>query len=504
MFPPLSRHAFVAGLALFVVPLGAEAQKPRTVNLTLLHTNDTHGHLLPFSYPATDDPGSPIAHLPQRLNIGGAARRATLVNRIRAERGRTTLLLDGGDICDGTPFSTEYHGDADIAVMNAIGYDFACPGNHEFNNTLAQVEKMRADARFPLLCANVRRTTGGSMLYQPYVIKEIGGARVAIFGLTTYDGRSYPAARDVLSFQQPIEAARELVPQLRKQADFVVAVTHIGVAEDQRLATSVPGIDVIIGGHSHSMVPRPLHVASPGSSSLPSTTIIAQAHQWGGTLGRLDLTLEQTAGTWRIKDYKGALLPVTSSVPEDPRVAAVVAKYWDPIKEKYGAVVGQAGEDFTQRGADEAEYHLVADAVREALGADVGIENMGGVRAPLIRGPITYGDMVTLDPFPNTIVTFRATGRQLMEVLQRARPAVSGIRYVVEGDRLVEATINGRPIEDDRVYTGTTNSYMAGIPAFRDITDRTDTKRPRLDTVVAHIKAAGTIRPKYDGRRIIR
>jgi 2',3'-cyclic-nucleotide 2'-phosphodiesterase (5'-nucleotidase family) len=180
-----------------------------------------------------------------------------------------------------------------------------------------------------------------------------------------------------------------------------------------------------------------------------------------------------------------------------------VDRYWKPISAKYGRVVGSAAGDFTQKGPDRAEYNLVADAVKEELGLECDLENLAGVRAPLVKGPITYGDMVTLDPFGNTIVTFRATGRQLKQILARNRPAVSGIRYVVEGNRLVESSINGKPIEDDRVYSGATNSYWAPF-ILSGITDKTDTGKARLDVVLEYIRKKGTIHPSYDGRRVLR
>ncbi len=485
---------------------GAHLQSVQRVRLTILHTNDTHGHLLPYSYPDTYDPNSDLGKLEFRHNIGGAARRATLVKRIRAQKTHQTLLIDAGDICDGTPFSTEYHGDADVAAMNAIGYDLACPGNHEYNNKLAQVHKLISEAKFPYVSANT--TEAGKPLYTPYVIKNIGGAKVAFFGLLTYSAHTYPAAKEGLAMEPPIEVAKRVVPVLRKQADLVVAVTHDGVDEDQQMAREVPGIDVIVGGHSHTLLAQPLFIPSHGSGNPHSVngTIIVQDFQWAGTLGRLDLLLyRDEQGRWSVERYLGHLIPVTSSVPEDPAVAKVVAGYWQPIAAKYGKVVGTATDDFSEKGVDYAEYNLVADAVREQTGAEFDLENMGGVRAPLTRGPITYGDMVTMDPFGNTVVTFDMTGRNLRKFLLAAHPAVSNIRYLVDGDKLIEATIGGEPILDDRVYHGATNSYFISQPVFKGlVTNVVDTRKDRLSLVLRYLDEHGPIAPLYDGRRILR
>ncbi|HWD40292.1 MAG TPA: bifunctional UDP-sugar hydrolase/5'-nucleotidase [Fimbriimonas sp.] len=495
-----TKLAAVVALAL----LGA-ISLAQDVKLTILHTNDTHGHLLPYSYPDVFNPGSDLALLKDRHDIGGAARRSTLVHEIRAEKGHETLLIDAGDICDGTPLSVEYHGDADVAAMNAIGYDFACPGNHEFNNTLDQVRHLQEEAKFPMVSANTV-DAGGRSVYPRYVIRQVGGVWIAVFGLLTYDAHTYPAAKQGLRMEQPIDAARELVPELRKKADIVIAVTHIGVDEDEKLAAEVPGIDVIVGGHSHTLLSKPVLIPHLGDKTPNSIhgTLVVQDFQWAGTLGRLDLTLHhQPAGGWTVSKYMGSLLPVTKSVPEDPSVVQVVSKFWDPIAAKYGVVVGQADGDFAEKGSDLAEYNLVCDAVREQIGVDFDIENMGGVRATLPKGPVTFGDLATVDPFGDKIVTFHATGKQIKAILVKEMPPVSGIRYTVDDGKLTSATIDDKPIEDDRVYFGATNDYYAKF-ILKGIADQTVTNKPRLETTIAYIRKHATIRPCYDGRRVIK
>jgi len=165
-----------------LVPLGAWAQQPSSVRLTILHTNDTHGHLLPFSYPSVVPAGSALDALRVRGNIGGVARRATLVARIREElrrRDTPVWLIDAGDFAEGTSFSTEYHGEADIAAMNAVGYDFATLGNHEFSDRLAQLKKLISLASYPILCANVMEASTGKLLTRPYTIESVGPLRSA-------------------------------------------------------------------------------------------------------------------------------------------------------------------------------------------------------------------------------------------------------------------------------------------------------------------------------------
>ena len=495
--------ATALGLLLGVLPAGAQA-----VPLTILHTNDTHGHLLPFSYPDAFATNREFVGLRTLKDIGGIARRATLVKRIRQElQGRKTpvWLVDVGDYSDGTPFSTEYRGEADVAAMNATGYDFGTLGNHEFNYPFAQLEKLIAATRYALVSSNTTKRATGRPLAEPFVIRTVGPLKVALFGLTTGEAATYPAGKEAVDVADVVESARKMVAALRPKANIVVLLSHAGQEMDERLADSVPGIDVIVGGHSHSRLPSGNFVWR--SEDLRATdvngTVIVQAHQWGGELGRLDLLFTRDEkGSWHVDRYRARLLPITPDIQEDAEVAAVVDRFWKPISAKYGEVFGEAAGEFSTRGEDAAEYNLVADAVRETFAADFGMENMGGIRAPLLGGPITRADLVTMDPFDNTVVLFKATGREIRQILERHAPAVSGIRYRVQDRKLVEVTICGQPLEDDKTYTGVTNSYFAGYEALKGLSKQ-DTGKPRLETVASYIRQQKTVRPSYDGRRVV-
>lgn len=471
----------------------------QTAKLTILHTNDTHGHLLPFSYPTLVPKDAVEAQLPVRSDIGNIARRATLVKKIKAELGKQPVwVIDLGDFCDGTPFSTEFHGDADNAAMNALGYDFGTFGNHEFNNTFEQLNKLIKESKRKLLCANATLKSTGKPLMPESAIVYAGPVKVGLFGVITTDTAHYPAARNDVTISDEAAAATRMVEELKPKVDVIVMLSHAGYDKDRAIASSVKGIDVILGSHSHTRLPNGEYVGAPGSG-----TIIAQAHQWGGELGRLDLTFEKGPDNkWRVADYRARLIPVTAQLQPDPKVAAVVDQYWSKISGKYGEVLGVALDDFTEVGDDMANYNLVADAVRETFGVDFEFENLGGVRAPILKGDITVGDIVTVDPFNNSIVTFELTGKEIKEILLRARPAVSGIRYRIENRKLVEATINGQPIEDDKTYRGAANSYFAStqMKAYKV----TDTGKGRLQTIIDYIKKHKQIAPLYDGRRIIR
>lgn len=479
---------------------------PRYWKLTILHTNDTHGNLFPFNYADPPDPNSQQADLPLRRNIGGIARRATLVKQLRSGFG-TTWVVDVGDFMDGTAFSVEYRGEADVAAMNALGYTIGTHGNHEFNNTRAQWQKLVQMAQYQVVCANVVDATTKQPLMRPYEILDVEGARIAVFGLVTESTRGYPATREGVEILDATATARELVPKLHQQADIVILLSHLGVEVDKRLAREVPGIDVIVGGHSHTRLAKPLFVprGDLNSAFRKNGTVIVQAFQWGGELGRLEVILRRDvrSGRWTFMSYRGDLVLVGPDIPEDRTVKTVVERYWRPIRRYYGVVVGEAEDDFTHRGTDDAEYNLVADALREMLGTEADLENMGGVRAPILRGAITRYDLAKALPFGNTMVKFRATGAQLRELLRRTRPAVSGLRYRYQGGQLADVTINGQPLQDDRQYLLSTNSYFAQRYLQPMGIAYEDTGKKRLDLVSEYILKHKRIRPSYDGRRVV-
>ena len=509
-----SRLGVTAVIALLLAC--ADSSPAPAARLTILHTNDTHGHLMPFSYPEERSGSDASDSTRVRRDIGGIARCATLVRTIREQcrlRGEAVLQIDAGDFCDGTSFSTEYHGDADLAAMRAAGYDFLTLGNHDFSNTPEQVRSLvagrGAGAAPRVLLANVLEKDG-TPIAAPYAMLTLDSLRIGLFGLTTESSAHYPAARQAFEVLPVATTARAVSSALRGMgADLVVLISHCGLETDRKLAGLAPALDVIVGGDSHSRLPegeyfRPF-AASPSDSD---GTIILQAHQWGGELGRLDLDLSRDAeGRWHVAEHHAGLLPVTSALTPDAGVAAIVELFWAPIAPKYGEAVGEATDDFSSRRRpdgtwDQANYNLVADAIRETYATQIEMENLGGVRAPLMRGPITFGDLVMLDPFDNTIVTYRLTGRDLKRILVEHTPAVSGLTYRIEGGKLLEVEVGGKPVRDDAVYTGASNSYFApwGLKGI----EYTDTGRPRLEVLREYVRSKKVISPKYDGRRRVR
>lgn len=324
------RRFLIALIAVLVLAASAyAADAPRYLELTLLTTNDLHANLVPF-----DHPDNLKGRCPVLKNVGGAARRATIVNRIRAECTSPVLLLDSGDTTYGSsPLARRFHGEPDIAVLNAMNYDAMAPGNHDFQWPATDTLRNIQNSRFPWVCANLVEEKTGRLLLAPYVIREIEGVRVALFGLITTlaNQPQYKAMHELgLKAVDPIKEAQKIVPEIRQKADVVICLSHLGVNEDQKLVAAVPGIDIILGGHSHTRLAEPKMIPSgtPSATSLGAVPIV-QAFLWGSEMGctRVIFRRDETTGTYTLMSCKGELISVDSSVPDDPTIAAIVSGY---------------------------------------------------------------------------------------------------------------------------------------------------------------------------------
>ena len=411
------------------VLLGVPAAFAQPVSLTILHTNDTHGHLLPFSYPDAAASGRELQGLRDRQGHrrDRAARHAGQADPRRNWRraGSPVWLVDVGDYSDGTPFSTEYHGEADVAAMNAVGYDLGTLGQ----SRVQQPARAAAEAdRAHQVRAGLRQRhrPGDGRAARAAVRRAARSDRCAsaVFGLITQDAATYPAGKEAFDDRRRARHGEADGGRAASRGRHRRRCCRTPASDmDERIAAEVPEIDVIVGGHSHSRLPSGEFVWR--SEELQG--LVGQRHRDrpGASVGRRAGTARPALRQGR-KPARGTSTatgrgssPSPPDIPDDPAVAAVVDRYWKPIAPRYGEVIGQAAGEFASRGDDHAEYNLVADALRETFKRRLRLENQGGVRAPLLRGPITRADLVTLDPFDNTVVTFTATGKEIRQVLQR-------------------------------------------------------------------------------------
>lgn len=429
--------AILAAWLAFATPSAAETQ-----SLVILHDNDIHGHLRSFCY--TEVGKGPI----ERCDLGGAARRATLIARLKANAAAPVLLIDAGDTTTRGPLATEYEGLDEVEVMNAIGYDMAAIGNNEFklkdgvdagDAAGAQSALMRLIRRseFPWLCANATDASGALLPgVQPFVVRKIGNLRIAFLGLTAPRSKTYPQTKGLV-IGDPVEAAKLWIPRARAEADVVIAVTHIGVADDKRLVRETRGLDAIVGGDSHTFLYAPLTEKNLDGVGVP----IVQDGEFGVNLGEYRLTFEgDVVSGWRLAAFADRLVPVTAKLHPDPRIAAIVEAYAHPLDIDVGALAA-VGATPAERARLTAE--TLAAAWRASAGSDVGLQQDGSLFEAFRDRSVTRYVVRAVLPFHDTVWRGDVAGVKLKALLENPPPGVGPIR----------ATLDPREIDPARTYS---------------------------------------------------
>jgi 5'-nucleotidase/UDP-sugar diphosphatase len=434
-----------------------------TETIVILHTNDLHGAVEPEAR-SRGGPGE----------SGGLVNLVSLVGELRLEDPERTLLLDAGDTLQGTYVSNSNQGQVVVAAMNAAGYDAWALGNHEFDWGREVLRARVSQASFPALAANLLDTASGETwdVVEPYAIIPVGRANVAILGLAYPDTPTINRPENVagLAFSAAEAAVRRYLPELESRADLIVVLSHLGYDGDRALASAVNGIDLIVGGHTHTFLDPPAVV---------NGTIIAQAGTKGQVLGRLELTVDLGTGT--VKDYArdSVLIPVTDGVAVvNQEVQVLVDVALDAAKERMDQPIGEAARTLqTRRSGEFALGNLVVDAMLaswmgEGHPADIAMHNNGGIRADLLKGPITFGQLYAVLPFDNQLVALDLTGEQVLRVLEHSvaeragNMQVAGMAFRFSmsepvGQRVLEATVGGQPLDPERVYRVVTIDYLA-------------------------------------------
>jgi 5'-nucleotidase/UDP-sugar diphosphatase len=443
---------------LWLIILLAGPVHGREASLRLLYVNDFHGFAEPYR------------PLKSAELLGGAAYLAGAVDRLRT--GQPTLLLAAGDMIQGNNWANLFQGKSSIALMNAMKFDAMVVGNHEFDYGQKVLQQRLREARFPVLGANVRGVPG----LRPYVIEKIAGIRVALIGVVTPDTPTSTHPRNVagLKFSPPAAAVARCLKALRGQSDLVVVLSHLGYPADRALAQQVPGIDVIIGGHTHTRLETPAVV---------NHTIIGQAWEHAKALGVLDLTLKDG----KIVGFAGHLEEIKPAGGQaDQAVQQLVSQYSREVDARLDLTVGETQTDLDGENGRTQETNLgdlVTDIMRATAGAEAAIINGGSLRASIHKGPIKAKEIYAALPFDNYLVAIRLSGRQLRETLEHGVsgleehagrfPQVSGLAFTYSrrapvGSRVREVTINGRPLDPVRTYVVATNDFLvAGGDGYR-------------------------------------
>jgi 2',3'-cyclic-nucleotide 2'-phosphodiesterase (5'-nucleotidase family) len=360
------------------------------------------------------------------------------------------------------------------------------------------------EAKFPFLSANLR--TPVSQI-RKYAIVTKRGIRFGLIGLTTEEvkTKSHPNKVVGVTVLDIVKTVEDVLPEMRRRADFIIAVAHLEDAEEKRLASAFPEIRLIIGGHNHEAL-GPIWL---------DKTLVAKTGVAGRNVGRVDLDFENK----KLIRMEAQLIPV-KNVQADPSMAKTLEPFNDRVKTKMAELIAEATEDLTySRTMESPLANMVADAFREKGRTQIAIHNVGGIRARIVRGKVTWGNAFEVLPFQNTLVTLKLTGAQLRKTLERGLtstvglPAVSGLRVQFDrskpqGQQVVHAVLlDGSALEDSRLYSVTTNDFVLaggdGYDEFAKGTDIIDSGIFLRDVLVEYVKIHRIISPKLDGRIVV-
>lgn len=487
-----------------------------SVHVTVLATTDLHGNIFPYDY-FSAQPAS-----------RGLAKISKLVEAVRAENPNT-LLIDCGDAIQGAPIETVYQtyvrtgklpgsesntvvrgalsADPMMIAMNLMRYDAMVLGNHEFNYGLKNLDRARQDARFPWLSANTRvLKASANRAFDGYVVKQVGGVKVAIIGVTTPAIPMWEEASNYKGYEfLPIrETVARVIVEVRAQhrPDVVIVAAHSGLGRDLKtgaaepdevagenvmydVAANVPGIDAIIFGHTHRELP---------SGEIHGVSLL-QPKNWGISLGRMDLELDNAGGHWRITSKTSRVLPVTRETPVDDAMLKAIQPYQDAAERYLNLPVTSSRTELSSAHS-RIEDTAILDAIQKVqlieAKADVSFASAFNTRAKIAAGPVTVRQIAALYVYDNTLVAVAGNGRMVREALENAAryyrqctgdcttgPLINtrmpgfnydmaeGVEYEVdisqpEGRRIRNLRWHGKPLADDQPLRIAINNYRSG------------------------------------------
>jgi 5'-nucleotidase len=527
-----SRLALVAALAGLAAPAQA-------FTLDVIHLNDMHSRVESVgetgsTCPAEDEAAGEC--------LGGAARVKTAIAEARAAaeaKGEPSIVLFAGDQFSGSLFFTTYQGQAEVELMNAMGFDAMALGNHEFDLGPEPLAKFVEKAEFPVLFGNVDAATDprlGPLQKTGPLVLEVGGEKVGIVALTTTETPEIASPGPTVVFKDELATLNAQVAELQAQGvKYIIALTHLGDVADVALAAAAaPGIDAIVGGHSHTLFsntaegaahPYPLMAEGQGGVKIP----IVQAGEYSKYLGDLRLVFDDEGV---VTEATGDVRLLDASVIPDAAMATRVQELAKPIEELKNRVVAEVGAGIdgsreTCRAVECQMGNLVSDAMLDRVkgqGVTIAFQNGGGLRASIDAGAVTQGEILTVLPFQNTLATFNLTGQGVIAALENGVSQVeegagrflqvAGLTYAWDpkaapGDRIREVMVQEgevwMPIDPAKTYALVTNDFVRrggdGFAVLRDQATNAYDFGPGLENVLADYLAAHPgYMPYTDGR----
>jgi len=497
--------------------------------LTILHVNDTHSCLTPLG---------PRDESLKGTN-GGIARAASVIG-LNKMTEPNVLTLHAGDVFIGDIFFNVFFGAAEFQLMNSLGFDAMTLGNHEFDLQSSTLESALQNSfapedGFPILSANFVLTEDTLQILKsyikPFTIKELGNLKIGIFGLTTPETNMLSFPAPVFLDTNIVQIAAVMVDSLiANECNVIICLSHLGFELDKTLASYIPYIDVIVGGHDHYKLEEPFTI----QQEIGKTTYIVQADAFYSNIGKMKLLVSQ--GNISLLNYE--LIPLDETVPEEESVSSLIADLTTQVEITYGTVftqqIGFAEENFEEVAnpiingySDTPIGNLVTDAFRDKTGTDIAIEPGGSTAQPIYKGPIVADDVFrtigygfnTVNGLGYRLVTFKMTGLDIITGLEFGLSSieqndefliqVSGLNYGFElannpYERVTYVLVNGNPIELESVYSVTANEFVLGflqqflginvtdIFLYEDVTE--------FQVVSEYIASKGTITPSSGDR----
>jgi 5'-nucleotidase len=491
-------------------------------SLTILHTNDFHARFEPIS---RFDSGCSAADNAEGKCFGGTARLVTAIADARS-RTNNSILVDGGDQFQGTLFYTYYKGAAAAEFMNQLGYDGMTVGNHEFDDGPEVLKGFMDSVQFPVLMSNADVSAEpllADTLMKSTII-ERGGEQIGMIGLTPENTDELASPGPNVTFTDPVAAVQAEVDKLTEMGvNKIIVLSHSGYGVDLDVAANTTGVDVIVGGHTNTLLGDDEDAAGPYPTMVGDTAIV-QAYAYGKFLGELNVTFDDNGV---ITEAAGAPLLIDASVAEDEATVARVAELAVPLEEIRQRVVAETaasieGDRSVCRAMECEMGNLIADAMLDRVadqGIQIAFQNSGGIRASIDAGEVTMGEVLTVLPFQNTLSTFQVTGTAMIAALENGAsqhedgsgrfPQVSGMSFTVDlsqepGSRISDIMVGGAAIDPEAVYGVVSNNFVRnggdGYSMFVDAMNAYDFGPDLADVTAEFIAANAPYQPYTDGR----
>ncbi|TPN35443.1 LysM peptidoglycan-binding domain-containing protein [Mesorhizobium sp. B2-3-3] len=531
----MKKLAAIAALSASTLGLSAGASFA-DYTLNILHINDWHSRIEGNNkYETTCSADEET----KGECIGGAGRLITAIAQERKKlQGQNVLLLSAGDNFQGSLFYTTYKGKVEGEFLNDMKFDAMALGNHEFDDGEAALAPFLDMIKFPVLGANVKANAQSKLgdRVKPSIVVEVGGQKIGIIGAVTTDTPELASPGPNIAIEDDVKSITAEVEKLQAQGiNKIIAVTHIGYNRERDIIAKIPGIDVVVGGHSHTLLsntdpkaagPYPTMVDNPGGYKVP----VVQAASYSKYLGEFKVVFDDNGV---VKSASGDPVYLDKSITPDPAVLARIKELGAPIEALKNKEVAETtdvidGSRESCRARECTMGNLVSDAILDRVkgqGVEVVISNGGGLRASIDKGTVTMGEVLTVLPFQNTLATFQISGKDLVTGLENGLsqiedgagrfPQVAGLKYSFDKSvapnagrvKSVEVMENGAwtPIKPDKDYLVATNNYVRqggdGYKVFADKARNAYDYGPGLEQVVAdYLAAHRPYTPKLDGR----